>query len=374
MQKQSLQKERKKLMKTRNFSKTTRRRRLMRNVYAKVIRCGTIVLLAMFVSSTIESNETEKEVSVSIIDTEKQSLTAGVTAAISNLLSDSNEEMEYALTAGVTTEINDLLKDSSSKEISISLSSGVSRAINVATIEATYMPDIESNDIDIVAVPYEDAIEIESVLNEEETNNIEEKTTETEESSIDKMDIDVAEKEEVIAAVEEIREIEEMITEEIEDEVEEEPEIIDYYHEKFSSSSSIKEYSGLSANQIDELLEGTDLHGIGQAVYDIEQEYEISAFFTLAVCSHESGYGSSKLAKNKNNIFGIKRKASFNSSFESFSDCVYYFGKIIHAYETKHGISMNADAINKRYCEQDDWSSQVTSLMNKYVKKANELY
>lgn len=162
-----------------------------------------------------------------------------------------------------------------------------------------------------------------------------------------------------------------ILPEETIEDIEEEPveELPDYNYNQVTSSTSVKGSSGLTAQQIDTLLEGTDLYGIGQAVYEVEQTNGINAYFTISVASLESGYGSSDLAKNKNNIFGM-----INCSFDSFDSCVAYFGKLMNDYEYKHNITMTTEGINPRYCELDSWTGKVVSLMNRYIREANELY
>lgn len=142
----------------------------------------------------------------------------------------------------------------------------------------------------------------------------------------------------------------------------EEPKIV---FDTYSGDSNIKCSSNLTAEQIDILLEGTDLHGIGQAVYEIEEKNGINAFFTISVASLESGYGSSALAKNKNNLFGM-----LGCSFKSRESCVRYFGELINDYEYNHNINMTPNSINTRYCTESKWKSDVVWLMNHYVEKA----
>ena len=142
-----------------------------------------------------------------------------------------------------------------------------------------------------------------------------------------------------------------------------------HYGKTYGRNSSIKGSSGLTATQIDGLLKGTKLHGIGNAVHYIEKEYGINAYFTISVASLESGYGKSGFARINKNIFGIMGK-----SFSSFSECVRYFGRLMHTYENKHKITMTPAGINKRYCELSNWSGKVVNLMNGYIKKANNMY
>lgn len=158
----------------------------------------------------------------------------------------------------------------------------------------------------------------------------------------------------------------------IEEEIVEEPEevIIDFYQEDFNRDSYVMCSSGLTADQIEGMLEDySGLDGLGEAIYLIEEEYGVNAFYTLGVASLESGFGTSYLARNKNNLFGL-----MGCSFSTKSDCVDYFGRLMVNYQEKHNITMTPNGINPRYCESDDWAKKVTSLMNQWAHLANDMY
>lgn len=169
--------------------------------------------------------------------------------------------------------------------------------------------------------------------------------------------------------VEEIDLIVEATTEPVVEEYNE-PEPTPFHQDDFNGDSSVMCMSGLTAEQIEGMLENRPgLSGLGEAIYNAEQESGVDAFYTLAVASLESGYGTSKLATNKNNLFGL-----MGCSFESKEDCVAYFGRLMINYRDKHDITMTPNGINPRYCTTDTWASKVTQLMNQWAHKANELY
>jgi flagellum-specific peptidoglycan hydrolase FlgJ len=143
----------------------------------------------------------------------------------------------------------------------------------------------------------------------------------------------------------------------------------DYYHEAFSTSSIIISDSGLDADQINGLVSGSGLEGLGSAIDEIEETYGVNAFYTLAVAALESGRGTSTLATTKNNLFGL-----INCTFKSKESCIQYFGKLMIKYRDTYGVTMTPEGINPTYCETDTWAGKVVTLMNEYVTKANDLY
>ena len=144
----------------------------------------------------------------------------------------------------------------------------------------------------------------------------------------------------------------------------------DYVHEMYETTSSVKNPSGLTADQIDILLKDTKLYGIGDSVYQIEQQYGIDAYYTISVAVLESGHGRSNLATTKNNIFGLM----LERNFESFDDCVRYFGRLMNKYENIYNVTMTTDGINTLYCTLNSWSGKIVELMNQYTIRANEMF
>lgn len=293
---------------TNKKSKRSRRSIPMRRVYADAIRCYITYLLVIAV------------ILVAPIDNSLVAVTAG------------NETGEHV---NLEEEVNEY------QETDLPLLYGDDLFINDIGIKASVL----QKNLSIVTSPQED--DDFNTFNETNEENVEEPVIEIET---------------------EITEIEEP-SDVIEEAIIEEDEVIDYYYDEVTSSSSVKSSSGLTAEQIDKLLEGTDLYGIGEAVYNVEQTNGINSHFTISVASLESGFGSSPLAKSKNNIFGM-----YNCSFKSFDSCVKYFGELMNDYEINHNITMTAEGINPRYCELDSWSGKVVTLMNQYIREANELY
>lgn len=131
----------------------------------------------------------------------------------------------------------------------------------------------------------------------------------------------------------------------------------------------VKSKSGLSAQQINQKLSShPGLAGLGGAIKDIEDMYGINAYFTMAVASHESAYGTSNLARNNNNLFGFKSGNSGWAYFNSKSEAIYRFGATINKGYFASGRTTPA-SINPKYCPNDGgaWASKVVAHMNRYM-------
>jgi len=139
-------------------------------------------------------------------------------------------------------------------------------------------------------------------------------------------------------------------------------------------SSSIRSDSGLEVSHIKELFRGTALagHGLEEAVLEIEDKYNINAYFTIAVMKLESGNGKSKLATRKNNLFGLNATGGSNKKafyFKSKEDCVEKFGQLISKNYVNKGYTTIEKAA-KKYCPANpEWPRLVKGIMKSDYKK-----
>ncbi|MDH8678171.1 glucosaminidase domain-containing protein [Fusibacter bizertensis] len=129
--------------------------------------------------------------------------------------------------------------------------------------------------------------------------------------------------------------------------------------------------SGASAAAIDEKLRGTELEGLGASFAKAEADYGVNAWFLTGLAIHESGYGTSKIAQDKNNLFGYQAydatPYASAATFSSKSESIDYVAKYLsEAYLTPGGTYYNGtsvDSIGQRYATDPNWSSKVKKLM-----------
>ncbi len=139
-------------------------------------------------------------------------------------------------------------------------------------------------------------------------------------------------------------------------------------------SSTVKVESGLTKDNIAEIFEGTALegHDLEQAILDVEETYGINAYFTIAVMKLESGNGKSKLAKEKNNLFGLNAVGNSTKkaySFETKADSVHKFGQLISKSYVGKGYT-TIEKVARKYCPANPkWASLVKRIMNGDYKK-----
>lgn len=129
--------------------------------------------------------------------------------------------------------------------------------------------------------------------------------------------------------------------------------------------------SGASASEIDAKLVGTDLEGMGESLVNAEQKYGVNAWFLTGLAIHESGYGTSKIAADKNNVFGFQAydASPYESArtFASKEEGVDVVAKYLsEAYLTPGGTYYNGvsiDNIGKRYATDPNWAAAIKKHM-----------
>ena len=108
-----------------------------------------------------------------------------------------------------------------------------------------------------------------------------------------------------------------------------------------------------------------------EAFYNAEQKYGVNGIFIAAVGIHESAWGTSYLAKEKNNLFGYRAydRDPINSAqdFETYVDAINVVAEALSKnYLTPTGSYYNGttiEAINTKYASDKAWHEKVFSYM-----------
>lgn len=125
-----------------------------------------------------------------------------------------------------------------------------------------------------------------------------------------------------------------------------------------------------------------------ETFYKAEQTYKINGIFLASVGIHESAWGTSKLAVDKNNLFGYTAydRDPYNSAttFENYENAI---NKVAEALSSKYlhvaGTKINdnltatgtyfngttAKSVNMRYASDENWADKVFSYMQYLYNK-----
>jgi beta-N-acetylglucosaminidase len=134
--------------------------------------------------------------------------------------------------------------------------------------------------------------------------------------------------------------------------------------------------SGLKGYQLEPVLKGTALEGLGDAYAKAETEYSVSSLVLIGISAHESSWGTSGFAKERNNLFGFQAYDSNVDSAKTFKtkeECILTVAKhLSEKYLTDGGAYFSgytlADA-NVRYASDKEWNSKITETLNSFVAK-----
>lgn len=162
---------------------------------------------------------------------------------------------------------------------------------------------------------------------------------------------------------------------------------------KLSPNMALNKPSGLSLEQFKKVLtDDKDKNKIfennAEYFYYAEKQYNINGIFVAAVGIHESAWGTSKIARDKNNLFGYGAYDSnpYNGAytFSNYSESIdlvsrvfvkYYLnpsGTAIFDGQTASGkyySGPTAAAVNKRYASDKNWSNAVYRYMQYLYNK-----
>lgn len=135
--------------------------------------------------------------------------------------------------------------------------------------------------------------------------------------------------------------------------------------------------SGLDAAALERALTDTGLAGLGEALVAAENDTGVSALVLAAICAHESGWGSSRLARDKCNLAGLGAYPgegySAGISFASRDGCVLYLARLLathYAPGGRHfGGSYDLAGIGRSYATDPRWAEKVAACVETIAER-----
>ena len=167
--------------------------------------------------------------------------------------------------------------------------------------------------------------------------------------------------------------------------VQKEPDTI--IEEKVNNSTSIKNFaltvdsdlripSNVTAEEINLMLEGTNLYGLGEAFVQAEQKYGVNALYMMGLACEESGFGTSAFALKRNNLYGWNAvdsnpdKATYFNSKEEAT--MFVASKLKANYLTEGGAyheGFSARSIDLHYCTDKRHADKIVKIVSDLLKK-----
>lgn len=136
--------------------------------------------------------------------------------------------------------------------------------------------------------------------------------------------------------------------------------------------------SGFSAARFERAFEDTPLTGIGTALIQAETEYGINALVLAGICAHESGWGRSRIAKEKNNLAGLGaydgQEYSAGIRFDSRTASIMFLAELLAIHYAPggkyYGGSHDLQGIGIRYASDPAWARKVAGCMRVIMGRA----
>lgn len=134
--------------------------------------------------------------------------------------------------------------------------------------------------------------------------------------------------------------------------------------------------SNVNVDEMEKMLEGTGLAGLGKAFVEAEQKYGVNAIYLMGLAAEESGYGTSAFAKLRNNLMGWcaydsdPNKAMY---FESKEACILHVASKLKAnYLTEGGAyfeGYTVKAIDVHYASDKLHGEKIIDCANNLLNK-----
>lgn len=115
-------------------------------------------------------------------------------------------------------------------------------------------------------------------------------------------------------------------------------------------------YKG-TVTQLNKYLKGKGkLEGKGQAFMDAQEKYGISASVLIGICMNECANGTSRLAREKNNVASIRRNRTSFKTYNTVEDCINDLAQLLsnHYVNGKTKSLKKLYQINAKYCPVAD--------------------
>lgn len=138
---------------------------------------------------------------------------------------------------------------------------------------------------------------------------------------------------------------------------------------------NLRELSNANAEFLDRKLKGSNLEGLGQSFIDAESLYGVNAIFLTGLAIHESNFAQSRIAQDKNNLFGM---GAFDSdpynkalTFKTMQDSILFTaGYLSREYLSEdgkyyHGYSVYD--VNTRYATDQNWANAIITRIKRHV-------
>ena len=143
---------------------------------------------------------------------------------------------------------------------------------------------------------------------------------------------------------------------------------------RYFNPNDVSELSHITVDDARHMLQGTALSTEAETYVKAEEKYHVNAVFLMAIAAHESAWGTSRRAREDNNLtgYGVTSDRAKGINKSTKEEGLLLTAKTLHEkYLTPGGsyyTGTSVEAVNAHYCVGNEWAYCVTinayQLMN----------
>ena len=144
---------------------------------------------------------------------------------------------------------------------------------------------------------------------------------------------------------------------------------------RYFNPNDVSALSHITVSDAKHILEGTALYDDAKAYVKAEEKYHVNAVFLMGIAAHESAWGTSRRAREDNNLtgYGVTSDHAKGINKSTKEAGLLATAETLHEkYLTPGGsyyVGTSAAAVNKHYCVGGEWAAAVVKnaylLMNR---------
>ena len=146
---------------------------------------------------------------------------------------------------------------------------------------------------------------------------------------------------------------------------------------RYFDPKDVSSISNITVSDAKEMLSGTQLYQDATSFVKAERIYHVNAVFLMGIAAHESAWGTSRRAKEDNNLtgYGVYSNDAKGINKASREEGLLATANTLHErYLSKGGSyyeGTSAADINKHYCTDNEWAGAVVNYSYQLMNKLN---
>lgn len=147
-------------------------------------------------------------------------------------------------------------------------------------------------------------------------------------------------------------------------------------HYDLTVDTDLRIHSNVTAEEIDRMLEGTALHGLGYAFVEAEQKYDVNALYMMGLAIVESAWGTSRYAVERYNLYGFQaydRDPDQAKHFDGWYNSTLHVASFLQSHYLTEGAvyfyGYTPKAIDVKYCSDELHAYKIVNVVDGLRKK-----